>query len=338
MIGDEPMQPETLNQRVLSGMRPTGKLHIGHLSVLENWVKMQEKHQCFYFVASWHALTTAFEETEAIRDNIQEMVADWLSVGIDPAKSTVFIQSDVKEHAELYLLLSMITPLGWLERCPTYKDQIAQLSDRGKDVSTHGFLGYPVLMAADILMYRTDLVPVGEDQLAHLELSREIARRFNHMYGVKLFKEPKGYLAELALLPGVDGRKMSKSYNNDIAISASTEEVQQKVRTMVTDPARIHKTDLGHPEVCTVATYQKIYNPAEYPQLAEDCRKGQIGCVACKKKLAAKLDAYLAPFREKRRALEAEPGLVRDVLAAGAGKARQEAAQIMTEIREAMRL
>lgn len=332
------MQPDKSIKRVLSGMRPTGKLHMGHLSVLENWVRMQENHQCFYFVASWHALTTAFAETEAIRDNIQEMVIDWLSVGIDPAKSTVFIQSDVKEHAELYLLLSMITPLGWLERCPTYKDQMLQLSSQGKDISTHGFLGYPVLMAADILMYRTDLVPVGEDQLAHLELSREIARRFNHMYGVKLFKEPKAYLAEMALLPGVDGRKMSKSYGNDIAISASAEEVQQKVRIMVTDPARIHKTDLGHPEVCTVATYQKLYNPAEYPQIEADCRQGQIGCVACKKKLAAKLNAYLAPFREKRRELEEEPGLVNEILADGAEKARQEAAQIMAEIREAMRL
>jgi len=334
----QPMQQGSLKKRVLSGMRPTGKLHIGHLSVLENWVKMQESYQCFFFVASWHALTTAFEETEFIRDNIRDMVLDWFSVGIDPEKSTVFIQSEVKEHAELYLLLSMITPLGWLERCPTYKDQMVQLSGQGKDISTHGFLGYPVLMAADILLYGADLVPVGEDQLAHLELSREIARRFNHMYGVKLLKEPQGYLAEVALLPGVDGRKMSKSYNNDIAISASSAEVQQKVKIMVTDPARIHKTDLGHPEVCTVATYQKLYNPVEYPQIVQDCRQGKIGCVACKKLLAAKLDAYLAPFRERRKLLEEKPGLLEDILNNGAEKARFEAAQMMTGIREAMRL
>jgi tryptophanyl-tRNA synthetase len=338
MIGDEPMQQASFPKRVLSGMRPTGKLHIGHLSVLENWVKMQENHQGFFFVANWHALTTAFEETESIRDNIREMVLDWFSVGIDPDKSTVFIQSEVKEHAELYLLLSMITPLGWLERCPTYKDQMLQLSAQGKDISTHGFLGYPVLMAADILMYRADLVPVGEDQLPHLELCREIARRFNHMYKVKIFSEPQGYLAEVALLPGVDGRKMSKSYNNDIAISASPEEVLQKVRTMVTDPARIHKTDLGHPEVCTVYTYQKLYNLAGHSQIAEDCRQGKMGCVACKKNLAATLNSYLEPFREKRRILEEKPGQLEEILEVGARKARIEAAQIMAEIREAMGL
>ncbi|MGI6648420.1 MAG: tryptophan--tRNA ligase [Bacillota bacterium] len=332
------MQQADTRKRSLSGMRPTGKLHIGHLSVLENWVRMQEQYECFFFVANWHALTTAFEETESIRDSIREMALDWFSVGINPEKSTVFIQSEVKEHAELYLLLSMVTPLGWLERCPTYKDQIIQLGSQGKDISTHGFLGYPVLMAADILLYRADLVPVGEDQLPHLELSREIARRFNYLYEKKVFTEPQAYLAEVPLLPGVDGRKMSKSYNNYISISASSEEIQNKVKLMVTDPARIHKTDPGHPEVCIVNTYQKLYNAQEHGQIAEDCRRGQIGCVACKKRLASRLDAYLSPFREKRRSLESQPGQVEDILAEGARKARLEAEKMMGEVREAMRV
>ncbi|NLC07703.1 MAG: tryptophan--tRNA ligase [Syntrophomonadaceae bacterium] len=332
------MQQADARKRSLSGMRPTGKLHIGHLSVLENWVRMQEQYECFFFVANWHALTTAFEETESIRDSIREMALDWFSVGINPEKSTVFIQSEVKEHAELYLLLSMVTPLGWLERCPTYKDQIIQLGSQGKDISTHGFLGYPVLMAADILLYRADLVPVGEDQLPHLELSREIARRFNYLYHKKVFTEPQAYLAEVPLLPGVDGRKMSKSYNNYISISASSEEIQNKVKMMVTDPARIHKTDPGHPEVCIVNTYQKLYNAQEYGQIAEDCRRGQIGCVACKKRLASRLDAYLSPFREKRRSLESQPGQIEDILAEGARKARLEAEKMMGGVREAMRV
>ncbi|NLK51214.1 MAG: tryptophan--tRNA ligase [Syntrophomonadaceae bacterium] len=332
------MQPRHNPQRVVSGMRPTGRLHIGHLSVLENWVKLQEKYRCFFFVANWHALTTAFEETGLLYDNTREMVLDWLSVGIDPDISTIFIQSEVKEHAELYLLLSMITPLGWLERCPTYKDQLLQLGSQGKDISTHGFLGYPVLMAADILIYRTDLVPVGEDQLPHLEFAREIARRFNHIYNKEIFLEPQAFLAEVALLPGVDGRKMSKSYNNDIAISASSEEVLSKVKMMVTDPARIRKTDPGHPEVCVVYTYQKLYNPGEYEQISQDCRQGRIGCVACKKDLAEKLDAYLTPFREKRQILEAKPNEVREILAEGAQKARTEAAAMLVQIREAMQV
>ena len=330
--------PNQKPKRILSGMRPTGKLHLGHLSVLENWVALQKDYDCYFFVADWHALTTAFEETETLSENIRDMVIDWLSVGIDPEKSTVFIQSAVKEHAELCLLLSMLTPLSWLERCPTYKDQVQQLGEQGKDISTHGFLGYPVLMASDILIYKSDLVPVGQDQLPHLEMCREIARRFNFLYQVKLFPEPQAYLAEVALLPGIDGRKMSKSYNNDIAISAPPEEVNRKVNMMVTDPARIHKHDPGHPEICTVYVFQKVFSPQEVEQIAEDCRGGKIGCVACKKKLAAALNACLDPFREKRRELEECPQKLQAILNEGAERARQEASKTMREVRAAMRL
>ncbi|MDX9871917.1 MAG: tryptophan--tRNA ligase, partial [Clostridia bacterium] len=230
---------------VFSGMRPTGRLHIGHWSVLENWVKLQEEYRCYFGIVDWHALTTSFENTSELQDNIRMMLLDWLAVGLDPEKSRIFVQSMVKEHAELHLLFSMIIPVSWLERVPTYKDQIQQLGLQGKDIATYGFLGYPVLMAADILVYRGDTVPVGEDQLVHLELSRELARRFNHLYQTDLFPEPQAMLAKVALLPGVDGRKMSKSYNNDIPIGATTQEITEKVQMMVTDPARIMKSDPG---------------------------------------------------------------------------------------------
>ncbi|KKM08842.1 tryptophan--tRNA ligase [Clostridiales bacterium PH28_bin88] len=324
--------------RIFSGMRPTGRLHIGHLSVLENWVKMQDEYECFYGVVDWHALTTAFDDTSQIKDNIREMLIDWLSAGIDPEKSAVLVQSHVKEHAELHLLFSMITPLSWLERVPTYKDQVQQLGQEGKDISTYGFLGYPLLQAADILVYKADTVPVGEDQLPHLELCREIARRFNFMYDTKLFPEPKAKLAKVAMLPGIDGRKMSKSYHNDIAISASPQEVQEKIRMMVTDPARVRKDDPGHPEVCVVYAYQQIYNAADVENCADCCRGGTIGCVACKKNLAAKMNEVLEPVRERRARLEANPGLLDEIVIAGVKRARQEAAKTMEEVREAMKI
>lgn len=323
-------------RRVVSGMRPTGKLHLGHLSVLENWVRMQDEYDCYFFVANWHALTTAFEETEDIPKNIRDLVIDWLSVGIDPLRSKVFIQSQVKEVAELYLLLSMITPISWLERCPTFKDQVHQLGEQGKDINTHGFLGYPVLMASDILIYKGNLVPVGEDQLPHLEMTREIARRFNHMYDVKALTEPQALLGEVALLPGVDGRKMSKSYNNDISISAATDEVNRRVNAMITDPTRIRKSDPGHPEVCTVYQFNRVFRKDEIDQITADCRGAQVGCVACKKMLAQAIDQFLTPFRERRRELEANPKEVEDVLQAGAEKASLEARKTMGEIRKAM--
>lgn len=323
--------------RILSGMRASGKLHIGHLSVLSNWLKLQAENDCFFFVADWHALTTGFDETAAIRENTREMLADWLAVGIDPEKSTVFVQSQVLEHAELHLLLSMITPLSWLERVPTYKDQVQQLAARGKDISTYGFLGYPLLQAADILIYRADAVPVGQDQLPHLELCREVARRFNHLYK-PILPEPQALLAETALLPGVDGRKMSKSYSNEIILSADRETINRRARMMITDPGRIRKDDPGNPEVCNVYTYHGIYSESVVEELTESCRRGAIGCVACKSKLAETLDDYLAPIRERRARILAKPRYLDDVLAHGREKAQAAARETMRLVREAIRI
>lgn len=324
--------------RILSGMRPTGRLHIGHLMVLENWVKLQEEYECFYFIADWHALTTAYEETEELKANIYSMLVDWLSAGLDPELSTIFIQSHIKEHAELYLLFSMFTPLSWLERVPTYKDQLQQLGQEGKDVSTYGFLGYPLLQAADILIYKADAVPVGEDQLPHLEFCREVARRFNYLYKTQLFPEPQALLSRVPLLPGIDGRKMSKSYRNDIPLSATPEEVRERVRLMVTDPARIHKTDPGHPEVCVVHTYHEIFNPEELEETRKSCRAGAIGCVPCKARLAEKINAYLEPVRERRERFLHNPGILEDIIARGSARARVTAQQTMDEVRAAMGL
>lgn len=323
---------------IFSGMRPTGRLHIGHLSVLDNWVRLQDEYECYFGIVDWHALTTAFDNTSELQDNIKLMLLDWLSVGLDPEKSPVFRQSHVKEHAELHLLLSMITPLSWLERVPTFKDQIQQLGQQGKDISTYGFLGYPQLMAADILVYQADTVPVGEDQVPHLEFSREIARRFNHLYGTDILPEPKAMLAKVSLLPGVDNRKMSKSYNNDIPLGVTSKEIMEKVQMMITDPGRIKKTDPGNPEVCTVHTYQGIYNSAEIEEIRTSCREGRIGCVACKKRLAGVLDEFLAPIRERRAYYIDKPKLMEDILAAGAEKARKKAGKTMELVRQAMNI
>lgn len=321
---------------IFSGMRPTGKLHIGHLSVLENWVKLQDEYKCFFGIVDWHALTTAFDNTENLQDHIKMMLLDWLSAGLDPDKSPIFLQSHVKEHGELHLLLSMITPLSWLERVPTYKDQLQQLGKQGKDISTYGFLGYPLLMAADILVYRADTVPVGEDQLPHLEFCREIARRFNHLYQTDVLPEPKAKLSKIKLLPGVDGRKMSKSYNNDIPLNATQQEIIEKVQMMVTDPQRIKKTDPGNPEVCIVHKYHSIYNTEEIEEIRESCQGGKIGCVACKKRLAKILDNVLSPMRERRSYYEARPELLQDILDDGAARAGQETSKTMELIRKAM--
>ncbi len=320
---------------ILSGMRPTGKLHIGHLSVLDNWVRLQEQYKCYYSITDWHALTTSFSDTEKIKDNKREMLIDWLSVGLDPEKSVIFVQSDVKEHAELHLLFSMITPLSWLERVPTYKDQINQLSGQGKDINMYGFLGYPLLMAADILVYKAAAVPVGEDQLPHLELCREVARRFNYLYG-DVFPEPQALLSKTALLPGVDNRKMSKSYNNYISICSGAEEINAQTKMMITDPGRIRKDDPGHPEICVVSVYHGVYNQNEAEDIREQCRKGQIGCVACKKKLAKIMNAMLEPYREKRAALENKPDYLEEIIACGADKAREKASATLAEVRDAM--
>ena len=322
--------------RIFSGMRPTGSLHIGHLSVIQNWVALQSEYESFFGIVDQHALTTGYEDRLNFGELEREIALDWLSVGIDPEKSAVFIQSHVKEHAELHLLLSMITPLSWLERVPTYKDQIQQLGkEGGKDLSTYGFLGYPLLMAADILVYKASAVPVGEDQIPHVELCREVARRFNFLYE-SVFPEPKEIIGKVPLLPGVDGRKMSKSYNNTISLTASTEEIKAKVQQMVTDPARLRKDDPGHPEVCIVYKFHQIYTP-EVAEVEENCRGGKIGCVACKRHLAENLDKLLTPFRERRAQWE-EPGKLEKVLDAGADRARSVASETMKEVRQSMGL
>lgn len=326
-----------VKERILSGMRPTGRLHIGNLQVLENWHRLQEDYDCFYFVADWHALTTAYDDTLTLKNNIQKMIADWLAVGIDPAKSTIFVQSRILEHAELHLLFSMFVPLSWLERVPTYKDQIQHFKEQGKDIMTYGFLGYPLLQAADILIYRADAVPVGEDQLPHVEMCREIARRFNFLYQ-RVFPEPRAELANVSLLPGIDGRKMSKSYDNEITLAAETKEIKQRVNAMITDPARIHKTDPGHPEVCVVHKYHGIYNLTQLPEIEEKCRAGKIGCVACKKELMITLETILAPIREKRREILSRPGYIDEILHTGTKKAHLEAVKTMTLVREAMHI
>lgn len=322
--------------RIFSGMRPTGALHIGHLSVLQNWVALQDDYESYYSIVDLHALTTGYEDKLNFDELIRDIALDWLSVGLNPEKTTIFVQSHVKEHAELHLLLSMITPLSWLERVPTYKDQLQQLGkEGGKNIATYGFLGYPLLQAADILVYKADSVPVGEDQIPHIELSREIARRFNYLYG-EVFPEPKALIGKVPLLPGVDGRKMSKSYNNTISLSASPEEIKEKVRQMVTDPARIRKDDPGHPEVCVVYKFHQVYTP-EVAEVESDCRGGKIGCVACKRHLAENLDKLLSPFRDRRAQWE-ESGKVEEVLTEGAERARKVTRETMQEVRELMGL
>lgn len=317
-------------------MRPTGRLHLGnYIGALQNWVGLQDRYQCFFMVADWHALTSDYADPAHLEEYTQEMILDWLSVGLDPEKSTLFIQSKIKQHAELSLLLSMITPLPWLERCPTYKDQIGQLSN--KDLETHGFLGYPVLQAADILVYRADVVPVGEDQLPHLELTREIARRFNNFYG-DILPEPAHLLSEVPRMAGLDGRKMSKSYDNCIYLSDSRPTVVKKVKTMITDPARVKRNDPGHPEVCTVCQYQAVFNPEQTPEIQEKCRTAEIGCVDCKMILAEKINQRLDPFREKRAIFAREPKSVKKIIAEGNFRAQAEAEKTMAMVRSAMHL
>jgi len=321
---------------ILSGMRPTGRLHLGHYSVLENWAKLQEEYESYFFIADLHALTTSFDKPDSIQGNVRDLALDWLASGIDPEKASIFVQSQVREHMELHLLLSMITPLSWLERVPTYKDQVKQFAAGGKDITTYGFLGYPLLMASDILLYRSTAVPVGEDQTAHLEFTRELARRFNHMYGQEIFPEPQCLLAKIKLLPGIDNRKMSKSYGNDIALAATESEIWSKVQQMITDPARIRKDDPGHPEVCAVYAYHGFYNAEEQPEICASCKGGTIGCVACKKRLAAKLNEFMGPIRERREKFASQPGLLSDVLAAGRDNAAKSAGETMEIVRDVM--
>ncbi|MBU0593132.1 MAG: tryptophan--tRNA ligase [Pseudomonadota bacterium] len=394
-------------ERVLSGMRPTGGLHLGHYhGVLKNWVELQHEFECLFFVADWHALTTHYDTPEVIERNVWEMVIDWLAAGVDPANATMFIQSRVPEHAELHLLLSMMTPLGWLERVPTYKDQQEKLSE--KDLSTYGFLGYPLLQSADILIYRANQVPVGEDQVPHIEFTREIARRFNHLYGreigfedkagaavkklgskrAKLYDElrkryqeqgddealeaaqallneqqnlsmgdkerlfgylegggkmilvePDALLTAASRMPGLDGQKMSKSYNNTITLREDAESVNRKIRTMPTDPARVRRTDPGDPEKCPVWSFHMVYsNDATREWVQQGCKSAGIGCIECKQPVIEAVLREQEPMRERARMYEEDPTLVRNIIADGCEKARKMANETMRDVREAMGL
>jgi len=393
--------------RVLSGMRPTGALHLGHYhGVLKNWVRLQSEHPCLFFVADWHALTTHYSETETIEGNTWDMVVDWLAAGVDPSQATLFIQSRVPEHAELFLLLSMATPLGWLERVPTYKDQQEKLNDR--DLATYGFLGYPLLQAADILIYRATMVPVGEDQVPHIEMTREIARRFNHLFGTEpgfedkardavkklgsrrakrfmelrtryqeqgevdaleharalidevaslsmadrerlfgyaegarriILVEPDALLTEASKMPGLDGQKMSKSYNNAITLREDPESISKKIRTMPTDPARVRRTDKGEPERCPVWQLHKVYSDEATREWAQTgCRSAGIGCLDCKQPVIDAVIRELAPMRERAQRYLEDPTLVRNIIADGCDRARELAGETMREVREAMGL
>ncbi|MGI8784936.1 MAG: tryptophan--tRNA ligase [Acidobacteriota bacterium] len=324
-------------KRVFSGMRPTGRLHLGHLfGALESWVQLQQTHQCIYGVVDWHALTTDYEEPSKVSDNTLEVALDWLAVGLDPNRSILMVQSQVLEHAELHLLFSMITPIAWLERVPTYKEQRQQLSS--KDLSTYGFLGYPLLQAADILVYKGDVVPVGEDQLSHIELTREVARRFNHLYG-PVFPEPQALLTKTSKLPGTDGRKMSKSYGNEIQLAASPDEVKEKIMNMMTDPARKRRSDPGNPDVCPVFDYHKVFTGAERRSAIDrECRTAAIGCVDDKKILLENVLKVLEPISERRQQWARDPDTVRDILKDGNRRARQIAAATMEEVRSAIGL
>jgi tryptophanyl-tRNA synthetase len=388
--------------RIVSGMRPTGKLHLGHyFGVIRNWLKLQDSNECFFFVADWHALTNKYKETSDLKQNIYDLIIDWLSCGINPEKSTIFVQSGVKEHSELALLFGMITPKSWLELNPSYKDLKFNLifqyirdflfgknikidqdklheivykafyhkkdmdyegltkdltdlkikqeivneivhnikeGDIGKDIDTFGFFGYPILMAADILIYNADAVPVGEDQLPHIEITREIARRFNNLYS-PIFKEPQALLTESSKLLGTDGRKMSKSYNNTIALSEPRKTLEKKVLSMKTDPQRLKKTDPGRSEICNVFSYHKYFTDSqEVDKIQVKCRNAEIGCVECKRILFENIDKFLSPIREKRKEYEENIGYIEKIITSGTEKAREVAKENMKDVRNAMRL
>jgi tryptophanyl-tRNA synthetase len=320
-----------MREIVLSGMRPSGPLHLGHwVGALSNWVKLQDIYECYYEIATWHALTTEYENPYELKQWIKEMLVDWISVGLDPEKCVMFNQSDVKEHAELHLLLSMLVPVPWLERVPTYKEQQREIANR--DLSTYGFLGYPVLQTADIIIYKAKWVPVGEDQVPHVELAREIVRRFNNFYG-ETFPEPQAYLTPVPRLPGTDGRKMSKSYGNAILLKDSHEEVERKILPMITDTRRKRRTDPGEPEDCPVYDYHKVFSSQEERNEIEvGCRSAGIGCIDCKKILIKNLKNFMDPIRERRENLLKTPGLVEEILKDGAEKAKRKARETMEEV------
>ncbi|MBV8207260.1 MAG: tryptophan--tRNA ligase [Acidobacteria bacterium] len=331
--------------RVLSGMRSTGKLHLGnYVGALKNWVDLQNsgRYNCFFFIADWHALTTDYADTSLVKQNSIDVLLDWLAAGLDPKLSVMFIQSHVPQHAELFVLFSMITPLGWLERNPTYKEQRENIHD--KDLGTYGFLGYPVLQAADILIYQAGYVPVGQDQAAHVELTREIARRFNQFYPRRdgsgfVFPEPQTLLTPSPKLPGTDGRKMSKSYGNTVMLTDPEPVVRQKLKTMVTDPARVRRTDPGNPDVCPVGDLHKIFSSAEtINSVNAGCRSAGIGCIECKSWAANALLEVLKPMQERRRQYEENPRLAWDILEAGSAQAREASEATMVQVRAAMQM
>ncbi len=329
-------------ERVLSGTRPTDRLHLGnYVGAIQNWKTLQDKlgtelDQCFFMIADWHAITTEYENPKQLRENIRQVAIDYLSAGIDPEKSILFIQSHVKEHAELNLLLGMLTPIAWLERNPTYKEQLEEI--KGKDIRTFGFLGYPILQASDILAYKATLVPVGVDQLPHLELCREMVRRFNFIYKKEIFPEPKDSLTKTPKLAGMDGRKMSKSYGNAIYLSDSGSILEKKVMATITDPARKRRADKGHPEVCTVYSYHELFSKPELETISHECREALRGCTDCKMNLFKNMSSGLAPLHEKRKELESKPQKVEEILESGAIKARKVAQSTLAEVRETMGL
>lgn len=326
--------------RILSGMRPTGRLHIGnYFGALKNWVSLQDQYDCFFFVANWHSLTTEYATPQQTPQWVHEVILDWLAAGIDPQKSTIFIQSDVKQHAELFTLFAMMTPLGWLQRVPTYKEQQEALS--AKDLNMYGFLGYPLLQTADILLYKPKFVPVGEDQVSHLELCREIVRRFGSLYLAKgqaaIFHEPKPLLTPAARVPGLDKRKMSKSYDNAIYLSDTPEEISKKIMPAVTDPARKRREDAGNPDVCLIYDYHKLFSDAATQDMVNlECRRAGIGCVDCKKILLTQMEKTLAPMRERRAHFAAQPQLTHQIVEQGAIKARAVAEATMVDVRKVM--
>jgi len=326
-----------MTTRVLSGMQPSGLMHLGNLlGAVENWKTLQTQHECFFFVADWHALTTNYADTSRLKEFSRELLIDWLAAGIDPNRATVFIQSSVPEHAILHLLLSMIIPIPWLERNPTYKEKQEEIRER--DLSTYGFLGYPVLQSADILLYKPDLVPVGKDQLPHLELTRELARRFNNLY-TPVFPEPKEHLTQFPKVLGTDGRKMSKSYGNTINVSDTEPEVRQKLKTMVTDPARIRRTDKGNPDVCPVYDFHKIFSSQKViKQVDTDCRTAAIGCIDCKRLLADAMVERFSPMWERRATLTAHPGQIKEIVESGRQRASTMASKTLTEVKDAMKI
>lgn len=316
---------------IFSGMRPTGKLHLGHLvGALENWITLQDEYDCIFGVVDWHALMGEYEQSQGIEENILDMAIDWIACGLDPNKSVIFVQSRVPEHLELFMILSCITPLGWLERNPTYKEQLREIKTR--DLQTYGFLGYPVLQAADILLYKANAVPIGEDQLPHIELTREIARRFNHLYKTELFVDCEAILTKTPRLLGVDNRKMSKSYDNAINLSDTEEIVRKKISGMVTDPKRIRLSDPGHPEVCNVFSYYEVFAPDRVEEVRQWCTQAHKGCTECKKNLADIIMKRLAPIQEKRQALCKNTDRIKEILDVGAKRAQEIARKTLEEI------